>query len=121
MAQQSVLSLSARTFPSGTFTSPTFTIPLAIARVLIGIAVSPPDVSDPTKSLTFILERQDPQNSSNWLFDCSFAWKGNTIGKGGQPESPSISVDVGPLAGQTCRFHAILPSSLNAAVALTAG
>lgn len=96
-------------------------MPTNITLVSIAFTVSAPDITDPTKSMTYAMERQDPNNAANWLFDNGFTWVGNSISpKTGLPVSPSSTTDVGPLAGQTCRVRLVLPSSLLTAVAVTA-
>lgn len=111
--------LPAATYPKGVFTSPQFTIPDGIAQVIVVIVVSAPDISDPTKSLTFELDRRDPADSNNWLFDHGFTWQGGSLDKSGQPASPSSFTGVGPLAGQVCRFRITLPDSLTASLAIS--
>jgi hypothetical protein len=113
-----VFSQATTTIPSGTFTSPNFTMPTGIVSVTIAFTVASPDITDATKSMTYEMDRSD--GVGGWLFDNGFTWVGNSIGnKTGLPQSPSITVDVGPLAGQICRMRLILPLSVQTAVLIT--
>jgi hypothetical protein len=114
MAKSTALNVPQQTFPAGEFTSPTFTIPNGVNQVRITFTIAAADAGDATKSLSFTCERRDPNNANNWIFDHGFTWQGNADAK-----SPSMEVDVGPLAGQTCRFRAALSQALSASASVT--
>ena len=120
MAPTTIFTLPTSTLPPGVFTSQSFVMPSGFAVITIAFTVSQPDIADPTKSMTYEMDRQDPNNSTHWLFDNGFTWIGNTINsRTGLPDSPIIGVDIGPLAGQTCRIVLNLPTGLNTAILVT--
>src|SRR5437588_1383326 len=119
MAPTTIFTLPTSTLPPGVFTSQSFVMPSGFAVITIAFTVSQPDIADPTKSLTYEMDRRDPNNVSNWLFDNGFTWTGNSLDRNGNPISPVIRVGIGPLDGQTCRIILTLPSTLQTSILVT--
>lgn len=107
-----IFSRSVLTIPEGEFTSPEFTVPQQGAKtVAASFTIAAPDISDSTKKIVYVFERKDAQG--DWKFDHGFTWQGNTIDpRNSLPMSPSIIVDIGPLAGATCRLRLSLTGSV---------
>ena len=113
-----ILNVSVQLFGAGTFTSPTFTVPSGIANVTATFVISPLDVIDQAKTMSFTLNRSD--GSGGWIFDHGFSWQGgpnNLIT--GLARNPSIRVDVGPLDGQQCQVVMVLSKPMTCSILVT--
>lgn len=115
----SAFAVSSTNIPSGTFTSPNFTIPNTVSVITTQFTIDPLDAADPTKTFTFELWRE--ASLGVFTLDHGFTWQGGLIDpKTGLPFQPSMTVEVGPLAGVKCQIRATLSKSLTAAIAVTA-
>src|ERR1700751_3521849 len=95
-----LFSLPSRLIAAGTFISPTFVVQSGFKQVTAVFTIGALDIADSTKSIIYEMDRQDPNNAANWIFDNGFTWQGNTIDPNtGLPGSPTISVETGPLDG----------------------
>lgn len=115
-----LLSLPASTvLPAGTTTSANFNFPQTLTNILTQFTVQPPDITDPTITMDFSLWRETSAGSGEFVFDHGFTWNGNSIDKHGQPGSPAISTDVGPLSGLACQLRITLNKPLHTAILVT--
>src|ERR1700733_4756188 len=105
-----ILNVSVQLFAAGTFTSSTFTVPIGVSRITATFIISPLDVIDSTKTISFTLNRSD--GSGGWIFDHAFTWQGGASLRTGLARNPAISVDVGPLDGRDCQVVMILNKPL---------
>lgn len=121
MAPQTLLNLPPTTVLSaGESTSPNFNFPNGLSSVTTQFTVQPPDLTDPTITMNFELWRETFAGSGVFVFDHGFTWNGNAISsKTGQPVSPSITADVGPLSGLACQCRITLNKPLHTAILVT--
>lgn len=121
MATQQVFSLPTTTvFPAGTTTSPDFSFSAGINLVVTQFAVQPPGITDPTLTMDFSLMAELVPGSGVFSKDHGFTWNGNMIDpKTGNPVQPSMTVDVGPLAGLKCHVVLVLSKTMTAGVTVS--
>lgn len=106
---------------SGTTTSPDFTFGTGITLVTTQFSVQPPGITDSTLTMTFSLMAELSPGSGVFTEDHGFTWHGDMLDPkhGNTPAQPSITVDVGPLAGLKCHVIMVLSKSMTAGVVVT--
>lgn len=116
-----ILALPGNTvFSAGAFVSPNFTFPAGINSVATQFAISPADAADAAASITFELWRESFSGSGVFVFDHGFTWQGGSVNpRTGLPWQPSMTVEVGPLAGMLCQIRLTLAKSITSGVTVT--
>jgi hypothetical protein len=113
-----VLNVASRLFNAGTFTSSNFTIPLGVNSVTVTFTLATADVTNTANTMTFSVNRSN--GAGGWIFDNGFTWQGGPNNpRTGLPKNPTITVDVGPLAGQTCQVVVVLNNAITSSILVT--